>query len=159
MMHLMKYLWAQGVKFRVIGHAPRFLAPILDGTMRAPRSKVFAKTIIVRADHHYWMVVVPADCGVDWHRLCDVLRADCITRVSEDELKILIPDTSAESLCPFGQLYGFPVVVDGRLASEGEIAFNACSRTDFIVMKYRDYEQLARPLVAEIAQSLSPAEA
>jgi len=46
---------------------------------------------------------------------------------------------------PFGNIYGIEVYVAESLAEEEEIAFNACSHTELIKMKYSDFEKLVRP--------------
>jgi Ala-tRNA(Pro) deacylase len=52
---------------------------------------------------------------------------------------------------PFGPLYKQPVVVDRSLTSDPEILFNAGSHREAIRMKYRDFEELVKPTVADFA--------
>ena len=48
---------------------------------------------------------------------------------------------------PFGNLYDIPVIVAESLAEDEEIAFNACSHTELIRMKYADFARLVKPRV------------
>ena len=50
---------------------------------------------------------------------------------------------------PLGPLYKQPVIVDTRLTSDPEILFNAGSHREAIRMRYRDFEQLVKPMVAD----------
>jgi Ala-tRNA(Pro) deacylase len=55
------------------------------------------------------------------------------------------PDCEVGAMPPFGNLYGLEVYVAESLADDEEIAFNACSHTELIRMKYNDFEKLAKP--------------
>jgi Ala-tRNA(Pro) deacylase len=46
---------------------------------------------------------------------------------------------------PFGNIYGMEVYVAESLVEEEEIAFNACSHTELIKMKFSDFERLVQP--------------
>jgi hypothetical protein len=50
---------------------------------------------------------------------------------------------------PFGPLYKQPVVVDKSLTLDPEILFNAGSHREAIRMRYRDFEELVKPTVAD----------
>ncbi len=152
MMHFLKYLWANSVKFRVVGRIPAFLSQDIDSATHIP-SRICAKTILMKADGQHWMVVVPADDSVDKQKLQKTLQVKHIDIVTEKDFESIIPDCDAEAIPPFGNVYGLSTIVDKSIAGKEEIAFNAISNTDFIVMKFKDYERLARPLIAEFAVS------
>jgi Ala-tRNA(Pro) deacylase len=50
---------------------------------------------------------------------------------------------------PFGNLMSIPLYVDINLKNEEEIAFNAGSHSKSIIMKYSDFEKLAKPVVGD----------
>lgn len=152
MMHILKYLWANRVKFRVVGKIPAYLSQHLDATTLLP-GRVCAKTILMNADSKYWMVVVPANDSVDGRELQRALQVKRVDVVTKEDLETIIPDCEAGAIPPFGNLYGFPVIVEKSISENDEIAFNACSSTDFIVMKYKDYHRLAKPIIASFAAS------
>lgn len=154
MMHLLKYLWANRVKFRVVGRIPPYLSQYFDATTHIPR-RICVKTILVNADCKHWMVVVPANDGVDKRELQRALQVKHVDVVMEKDLETIIPDCEAGAIPPLGNLYGFPVIAEKSVSEKEEIAFNACSRTDFIVMKYEDYQRLTRPIIAAFAASSS----
>lgn len=151
MTYLMRHLWANKAKFRVVGRVPMFLMHYVDSTAHVP-AKTFVKTILVKTDHQYWMVVVPSDVEIDDLALRKALQTKQLD-IMTDADKNHIMDCRGEALSPFGDLYGFPVIVEKLLAEQREIEFNAGSRTDFIVMKLVDYERMVQPIVAQFAAS------
>ncbi len=54
---------------------------------------------------------------------------------------------------PFGPLYKQPVVVDRCLTADPEILFNGGSHREAIRMRYRDFEELVKPAVADFGYS------
>ena len=148
----MRYLWANGVKFKVIGRAPTFVAHKVDSAARIS-ARDLVKTILAKADHQYWVVVVSSNVGVDGLALRRALRANQVDLITDADIEKRILDCGREELSPFGDLYGFPVIVDKLLTKQPEIAFNAGPRGDLIVMKFDDYERMVRPMVAEFATS------
>ena len=154
MMHLLKYLWANSVKFRVVGRIPHYLSQHLDATTYIP-GRICAKTILMKADSKHWMVVVPANDGVDERELQRALQVKHVDVVTEKDLETIVANCDAGAIPPFGNLYGFPVIVEKSVSEKEEIAFNACSSTDFIVMKYEDYQRLTRPIIAAFSASAS----
>jgi Ala-tRNA(Pro) deacylase len=52
---------------------------------------------------------------------------------------------------PFGHLYGMDVFVAATLAEDTEIAFNAGTHTDLVLMSYADFARLARPKVVSFS--------
>ena len=146
----MRYLWANGVKFKVLGRAPTFVAHGVDSTAHVPAGAL-VKTILAEADHQYWMVVVPSSVGVDALALRRALRTNQLDLITDADIEKRILDCGRGELSPFGDLYGFPVIVEKSLTEQREIAFNAGSRSDFIVMKFDDYERMVRPMIAEFA--------
>ena len=57
---------------------------------------------------------------------------------------------------PFGPLHNQRVFVDAALATDPAIVFNAGSHHDAIRMPYREFERLARPVVAHFATEAAP---
>ena len=89
--------------------------------------------------------------------LREMLEIDRITLAPEEEFKGVFPDCELGAMPPFGNLYGIPVYVAGRLAAEPEIAFNACNHTETVTMSWAEYERVARPVLVDIAEPASHA--
>lgn len=50
---------------------------------------------------------------------------------------------------PFGNLYDVPVYVDKTLAEDETIVIQAGTHTDTMSLRYKDFERLAKPAVAD----------
>lgn len=151
MTQLLKYLWANGIKFRVIGRAPAFLRRSSFEALGEPLSNR-ARTVLIKAGQDYWMAVVPTGSGIDMHALSRAVNKETVQLATEEDLTSLMPGCETATLPPIGNLFGFPVVIDKSLADEEKIVFNACSTTDSIVMSFEDYSRLVQPTIAQIAE-------
>ena len=107
--------------------------------------KWMAKTVILRVDDHFAMAVLPATARVDSAALRASLGAKEVRLATELEFAGLFPDCEVGAMPPFGNLYGLPVYVEGSLALDPEIVFNAGTHQDSIHMKYADFARLVQP--------------
>ena len=147
---LIKYLTANNASFRLLRHAPAFSAHDVAQATHVPDTAL-AKTLLVKAGNVYWMAVVRGDQRLSQHRLKRALEVHHAHLAHEEDLDLLFPDCEIGAMPPFGNLYGFPVLVDKGLAEDDEIVFNACTHSDSIRMKFSEYERLVHPMIAEIA--------
>lgn len=109
--------------------------------------KNFAKTVIVKIDNEMAMCVLPASYHIDFELLRDLFGKRNISLATETEFKYLFPDCEIGAMPPFGNLYGMEVYVAESLSEDEEIAFNACTHSEMIKMKYKDFEQLVQPKI------------
>ena len=107
--------------------------------------QLFAKTVMLKVDGTLAMIVMPAAYRVDLTRLSRAMGGRLAELAEETEFKDAFPDCEVGAMPPFGNLYGMPVFVDSRLASQHEIAFNAGTHTDAVRMPYKEFERLAQP--------------
>jgi len=150
MVDLLKYLDKNSIGYDVVEHPPAYSAHEVATAVRVPE-KELAKTLIVRADDRYYMVVLPADHRLNDHALRDLLGARHVHLASEEDLRQLFPDCETGAMPPFGNLYALPVVVDKSLTEDEHIMFNACTHTKAVRMKLQDYLALVKPFVGEFA--------
>jgi Ala-tRNA(Pro) deacylase len=106
---------------------------------------LFAKTVMLKIDGALAMMVMPAAYRIDLVRLSRALGGPIVELADETEFKDAFADCEVGAMPPFGHLYGMPVYVDSRLASQSEIAFNAGTHTDAVRMPYHEFERLAKP--------------
>lgn len=149
---IVEYLKKNSVSYEMIEHVPAFSAHEVAVASHA-LEKDLAKTLIVKADDHFCMAVLPADHRLDEHLLRDILKAKRVHLAQEDDLKPLFPDCELGAMPPFGNLYALPVFMDKALANDNEIVFNACSHSKSIRMKMAEYMKLVNPTVAEFSRS------
>ena len=149
---VIEYLKKNSVSYELIEHAPAFSAHEVAVASHVP-DKDLAKTLIVRADDHFCMMVLPADHRLDDRMLRDVLKAKHIHLAHEDDLVPLFPDCEIGAMPPLGNLYALPIYLDKSLTGDAEIVFNACSHTKSIRMKMEDYIDLVKPTIAAFSKS------
>jgi Ala-tRNA(Pro) deacylase len=142
------YLEQHGVQYSVVEHPAAYTAQQEASAAHVP-GREWAKAVVCMADNQPTLAVVPADCVVDLGRFRDACGASDVRLAREDELEPLYSDCELGAMPPFGPLYKQPVLVDRRLTEDSEIYFNAGSHREAIRMRYRDFEELVKPTVAE----------
>jgi Ala-tRNA(Pro) deacylase len=106
--------------------------------------KQFAKTVVLRRDGKYLLVVVPANESVDLGHLRSTLGGS-VDLASEREFERLFPGCETGAMPPFGGLYGLPVIADECLAERGAIAVNGGTHGDVIELQWEDYVRAEHP--------------
>ena len=145
-----QYLLEHGVKFKKHEHLPAYTAQEIAAEEHVSGNRV-AKTVIVRAGGEYVMCVLPASFKLDFDKVADILGAGEVTLADETELAELFPDVEVGAEPPFGIFYDMPTLVDTHLAKQDEILFGAQTHRQAISMRFEDYNELAKPTVADIA--------
>ena len=116
-----------------------------------------AKTIILKVDLQFAMLVLPAVMKIDMKTLREEVPFAHVELASEKEFAELFPDSELGAMAPFGNVYGLPVYVDKSLAEDEEIVFNAGTHIDTIRIKYADFARLVRPVIVDAAIRLEMA--
>jgi Ala-tRNA(Pro) deacylase len=147
---LKAYLDSNDVEYITISHSKAYTAQKVAASARIP-GKELAKTVIVKLDGQMAMAVLPASYQVDFDQLKTASGAKKVKISSEDEFKDRFPDCELGAMPPFGNLYDMEVFVAKSLAEDEEIAFNACSHTELIKMKYKDFDKLAKPKILKFS--------
>lgn len=149
--NLVQYLNDKGISFELFSHVPAYSAHNVAAVTHVP-DREMAKTLVIRADNRHWMVVLRADFRLNDRLLKKALGAKAVHLVQEEELSSLFPDCEIGAMPPIGTLYSIPVVIDKSLVVDEEITFNACTHTESIKMKFKDFENLVKPQIAEFSE-------
>ncbi len=147
---LKDYLDENGVAYTHCSHRPAYTAQEVAAAQHVP-GKQMAKTIVLKADERFVLVVLPAVMKVDLEALAKELPFNHLEMATEREFASLFPDSQIGAMSPFGNLYGLSVYVDKSLAADEEIVFNAGTHTETIRMKYKDFETLVEPKIIDAA--------
>ncbi len=147
---LREFLDSHGVEYVTITHSPAYTAQMIAASAHVP-GKELAKTVMVRVDGIMSMAVLPASFRVDFDLLREAAGATEVELAGEEDFRETFPDCELGAMPPFGNLYGMNVFVAERLAEDEEIAFNACSHTELIKMRYSDFERLVKPIVVKFS--------
>ena len=113
--------------------------------------KLFAKTVILRADGEYMMAIVPATHKVNFNLFKKVAMVNNVELAHEDDFMKLFPQCEVGAMPPFGNMYEMTTYVDKTIAEDDEIYFNASNHFEAIKMKYKDFQKLVHPIVGTFA--------
>jgi Ala-tRNA(Pro) deacylase len=149
---LRDFLEQNGATYGHTTHRAAFTAREVALADHTPAREV-AKAIVYLGDGGYGMAVLPANTYLDLKELRELLGLSHMRLATEEELVGLFPDCELGAMPPFGNLYGMPVYIDGNLAREEVIAFNAGSHRDVVHMKFREFERLVRPSVVSFSRA------
>lgn len=152
-MDIGKYLRDHGVAFEVHTHRPAYTAQEVAAEEHVS-GNMMAKAVLVHADDHYAMCVLPASYKLDMAKVARAADARSVHLADETEMAKLFPDVEVGAEPPFGSLYDLPTMVDEHLAAQEEVVFQAGTHQDAIRMKYADYASLVQPTVADLAVRL-----
>ncbi|MGB5531047.1 MAG: YbaK/EbsC family protein [Ignavibacteriaceae bacterium] len=141
---LKAFLDENKIKYVALQHSSAYTAQEIAAIAHIPGKEV-AKTVIIKIDGKMAMAVLPASYKVSFDHLKDALGMKEVRLAYEQEFIDKFPDCEVGAMPPFGNIYGMEVYVAESLAEDEEIAFNACSHTELIKMKFKDFEKLVKP--------------
>ena len=146
-----EFLRLADVGYTVLPHHRAYTARQEAAAALIPVSN-WAKVVIAFADGEPIQAVVPADCSVDFERLAAIIGVAHVRMATEDEIDWLYPDCETGAMPPLGPLYRQLVFVDRRLTEHDDIAFNAGTFDDAVVMRVTDFLALTKPVVGSFAR-------
>ena len=144
------FLDRNDIRYVYIIHSPAYTAQEIAESAHVP-GDFLAKTVMVNIDDNLVMAVLPATYQVDIKRIADATGASIAEIAREKDFQDVFPNCEVGAMPPFGNLYGIEVIVDESLSRDEEIVFNAGSHKELIRLRYKDYENLVRPRVANFA--------
>jgi Ala-tRNA(Pro) deacylase len=153
--NIRSYLEKAGVRYALRQHTKAVGGQELADTLKVTGWRV-AKSVMVQVDGQPWIAVIPAAELLEPRRLAAALGAGSVRLLEEEEFGGAFPNCELGAEPPFGRLFGFPVVVDSRLAAEPSMLVRAGSHHEVIEISLSDFERLEQPKVAHIA--LGPTE-
>ena len=139
-----KFLDKHNIKYTIIKHSSAYTAQEIAASAHIS-GKELAKTVMIKFDGKMAMAVLPASYKICFDDLKEVLGVEKVRLAYEQEFMDKFPDCEVGAMPPFGNLYGMEVYVAESLADDEEIAFNACSHTELIRMRYKNFEELVKP--------------
>jgi Ala-tRNA(Pro) deacylase len=148
---LERYLREQHVPFEV-QHHPLAVTALEVAEVEHVPGEEFAKVVMLIADQHNVMLVLPAAFRVDVDRLSEALAMQSVRLATEAEFAADFPDCQVGAMPPFGSLYGVDVYVDRSLTQQDNIVFRAGTHTDTMSMAYKDFAELVVPMVVDVSR-------
>jgi Ala-tRNA(Pro) deacylase len=150
---LVEFLDDNNVNYRIISHEKSYTAQGTAARAHVPGQE-FAKTVILIVDERTVMAVLPAYAHVDTDAVKAALGAESVRLAREPEIRLRFPDCELGAMPPFGNLYGMAVILDESLSCNRELAFNAGSHEELLILPYEDFVTLLAPRVTSFAAQL-----
>jgi len=151
---LVKYLEAAGVSHEILTHRTVYTAIDAANTLKRKMNEI-AKSLLVKADKDYYLVLLPADHNLDFKK-----SAACISAQTERQVKVVkIPGekimesalkVKAGAMSAFGGLHKVPVIVDRGLVRAKKAVFSAGSHNHSVEMAVKDFIDLEKAVPGTI---------
>ena len=148
---LVKYLEAAGVRHEILEHRTVYTALDVAATMRRKLNEI-AKSLLVKADQDYYLVLLPADHNLDFEKL-----KKTIGKARGKEVKALkIPGekivegalkTKVLAITAFGKLHKLAIVMEKKMEKSKKAIFSAGSANHSIEMAVKDFIKLEEPIL------------
>ncbi|MCH7492695.1 YbaK/EbsC family protein [Patescibacteria group bacterium] len=137
---ILNHLDKNKIKYEIVEHRKVFTAYDLAQTLKHKLQEI-AKTLLVKADKEYYLVVIPAHFKLDLTKLKKLLKVKKIQIAKEGEMKKKF-NVKPGAITPFGTIHKAAVVIDRTLLNAKEALFGAGSYTESIRMKVKDFIKL-----------------
>jgi len=152
-MDVCRYLSEEGIEYISDEHAPAYTAQEVAAREHVS-GDMLAKPVIVYDGGEYVMCVLPASYRLNLDKASKTLKAMDLRLASEAEMGEIFDDCELGAEPPFGNLYRMDTIVDTHLTEDEEIVFQAGSHRRSVRMRFADYQTLAKPKVADLAEHL-----
>jgi len=141
------YLTKAGVPHEIIEHKTVYTA--YDAAMTTGKKlEEIAKSLVVKADKDYYLVLLPANRNLDMDKL-----GKNIGKLRDKDVKVVkIPGEKIvqnllklknETVSAFGELHKLPIIMDKTLSKIKKGLFSSGSCCHSVEMKVKDYSDLA----------------
>ena len=135
---IIKFLDVLKIKYEPIEHRKVFTAFDKAQTLKAPE-KIIGKTLVVKLDKDYGLILVPANKNLDKKKLLQIANkwqnSKCLTPdvkhkirsigfVNEIWMKKNIKGVKLGAIPPFGTLWKLPTFIDKSLLNQSKIIVN-----------------------------------
>ena len=146
---LEQYLKKNNIRYDVVAHKIVFTAYDLAATLREKMERI-GKTLLVKTDSGYVLVVLSANRRLDFGKLKAALGAKKVSLVNEKEM-VKALKVKAGALTAFGALHKAAVFVDSALAKASDALVSSGSFTDSIRVKMKDFLKLENAKTGNIS--------
>ncbi len=146
---LREYLLTHGVPYEVHEHPLAYTTSRVAEVEHIP-GKDIAKPVILLADDHFVMAVVPGHKHVDLNKAKEAYGCESMRLAEESEFAEAFADCERGAEPPLGHLYGMKTIVDLRLDSP-RITFRGGTHTQTITMGLEDYRAAANAAIGDVA--------
>lgn len=149
---ILSYLDKNKVKYDVLKHKTVYTTFDLAATLGEEMKKI-AKTLLVKADKKYILVVLPAHYRVDLNKVKKLLKSAKAELAPEKVMEKLF-HVKPGAITPFGGLHKIETYVDKALLKTEKAIVNAGSFTESLRLKMKDLHKLEKATVADLSNAV-----
>ena len=147
---IIKFLDKHGVKYDVVEHKTVFTAYDLAQTLKKELKEI-AKTLALKADKQYILIVLPASHKADLTKLKKLLKVKKLEILKEKKLADIFK-MKPGTIAPFAKFLGIPVYLDKSLLKNKLIIASSGSYSKKVQMKIKDYLLTGAEVVGSFGQ-------
>lgn len=144
------HLDKQKVKYDVVPHKTVFTVYDLAQTTKSKLNTI-AKTLLVKTDQAYHLVVLPAHRRLDLAAVKKLTKAKTVVLAKEKDMLTKFK-MKPGAMTPFGSLHKVAVIVDRGLVKTEKVLMGAGSFTESLRIKMKDYLKSEQPTVGSISE-------
>lgn len=137
---LLNHLDKNKVKYEVMKHRTVYTAYDAAQTMKRKLQEI-AKTLLIKADKNYYLVVIPAHYKLDLSKVKKLLNAKKVQLAKEGEMKSKFK-VKPGAITSFGTIHKVEVLVDKALLKMHDVIFSGGSFTESLRLKVKDFLKL-----------------
>jgi len=108
-----------------------------------------ARTILLRIDNRYAILVSSVLEQVNYSRMRQVLGAGSVVPATEEECRKLFPECDSTALPVLDCLYEMRVYCSKKILSQSSISFNPGTHDEVLSISIDDFVKLGRPVIGE----------
>jgi prolyl-tRNA editing enzyme YbaK/EbsC (Cys-tRNA(Pro) deacylase) len=148
---LVQYLEKAGVKHSILEHRTVYTAYDAAATMRKKLSEI-AKSLLVKADKDYYLVLLPADHNLDFKKLGKAIGQQTkktikVVKIPGEKIMESLLKVKAGAMSAFGGLHKLPVVIDKSLTKAKKAIFSSGSFNHSVEMAIKDFVKLENAIL------------
>lgn len=147
---ILNYLKKNKISHEVIQHKVVYTAYDLANTL-AKKLNEIAKTLVVKVDKGYVLVVLPANLRLDLAKVKKALKAKSVELAPEKVMEKVFK-VKPGAITPFGSLHKVEVLLDKALLKTQKAIVSAGSFTDSLRLKVKDLQKLEGATLVDLAQ-------
>ncbi|MFH0853458.1 MAG: YbaK/EbsC family protein [bacterium] len=144
------YLNKNNYQYESVEHKTVFTAYDLAQTLNTPLETI-AKTLLIKADRDYYLIVISAQSRLDLGRLKKSLKVKKVSIAKEADMVNKLK-VKAGALTAFGKMHGLPVVLDLAFTKAKKVLFGSGSFEESIKMSISTFQKIEQPIMAKIGQ-------
>jgi len=148
---LVKYLEETGIKHKILEHKTVYTAFDAATTMKRKIGEM-AKSLLVKADKDYYLVLLPADYNLDMAKLGKYIKDEAgksakVIKIPGEKIMTEVFKIKAGTIGAFGGFRQLPVIMDNNLAKIKKAVFSSGSFNHSVEMGVKDFIKLEKAVL------------